>query len=730
MRLHRDGYFWMIVFFIVVTLLLTYGVESYLLDEGLKEQWHLTLVLMRDILLVMAVTVAGLRFGFRAGLGTWLASGLILAPHIIIEAVVWSEGIAAVVHSAMLGAIALPLLWLASYQRRVTMALRKSEENFRRSLDDSPLGIRIVNEDGETIYANQAMLDIYGYNIEELKTAPTQKRYTPQSYAEHHLRREGRERGEHVPSSYEISIVRKDGEIRHLEVFRKEVLWNGQTEFQVLYNDVTERKRAEEALRNSEHYYRSLIHQMHEDIVVIDREYIITDINNNFMVTSGMPREQVIGRHCYEVTHKVDIPCDQIGEQCSLKEVFRDGQPRNCQHTHLKADGSEVVVDILLSPLKNTEGSITHIVEAMRDITELKQAEEQIRQTAREWQVAFDSIPDWVSIHDRDFKIVRANKALADAIKMNPEEIIGRYCFEVIHGEKEANQYCAHAQALETGKPSRREFFNPHLGIYMEMLCSPIFNDNGEISTTVHIGRDITERKKMEAQMMITDRLASIGELASGIAHELVNPLTGVIGFSDLLMGKKDLPEDIREDLSVIKREALRATQVARNLLIFARRHPDEKLPTDINKAIQPVLELRAYEQRVSNIEVITRLAADLPPVLANEFQLQQVFINIILNAEFFMIESRGRGTLTIETEQYGKAVRASFADDGPGIAPEHLTHIFDPFYTTKEVGKGTGLGLSICYGTITEHGGRIWAESELGKGATFIIELPVHEEK
>jgi len=139
-------------------------------------------------------------------------------------------------------------------------------------------------------------------------------------------------------------------------------------------------------------------------------------------------------------------------------------------------------------------------------------------------------------------------------------------------------------------------------------------------------------------------------------------------------------------------------------------------------------LELRAYEQRVNNIEINNRFAPDLPEIIVDGFQLQQVFLNIIINAEHFMIEAHGRGTLTIITERVGDVIRASFADDGPGIAKENLGHLFDPFFTTKEVGKGTGLGLSICHGIITAHGGRIYAESKLVKGATFVVELPMSQ--
>jgi len=140
------------------------------------------------------------------------------------------------------------------------------------------------------------------------------------------------------------------------------------------------------------------------------------------------------------------------------------------------------------------------------------------------------------------------------------------------------------------------------------------------------------------------------------------------------------------------------------------------------------VLQLRAYEQKVNDIEVNTQFDPGLPEIMGDGFQLQQVFINIIINAEHFMIEANGRGTLTITTERIGDIIRASFADDGAGIAKENLGHLFDPFFTTKEVGKGTGLGLSICYGILAEHDGRIYAESELGKGATFVVELPVNK--
>lgn len=166
--------------------------------------------------------------------------------------------------------------------------------------------------------------------------------------------------------------------------------------------------------------------------------------------------------------------------------------------------------------------------------------------------------------------------------------------------------------------------------------------------------------------------------------------------------------------------------QIVNNLLTFARTQPEGIAEIQINEQMNEVLALRAHDHAVRNIHVISRLAPDLPMIMGNSSQMEQVFFNLVVNAEQAMLESHNKGTLTITSERAGDMVRVSIADDGPGISPENMKNLFIPFFTTKPAGKGTGLGLSICHGIITEHGGRIYAESEVGKGATFIVELPV----
>ncbi len=606
-------------------------------------------------------------------------------------------------------------------RRQAEEDLLKAEQNFRNSLDSSPLGIRIITEEGELLYANRAILDIYGYSsIEKLKTVPVIERYTPESYLKYQEREEARKLGKPTSPDYEISIVRWDGEIRHLAVFRKEVLWNGQKQFQVLYLDITERKKMEETLKESEEKFSQVFYSNPSPMVIQLKDSTrICDINAAFTDLVGQTYEECIGK----TVDELDIWVSKQDKERLVKMRREQGSLANFE-MDMRSKTGEIRDVLISSEIIILAGEPYHIT-AIRDITEHKQAEEKIRQVAEEWESTFNSITDSVSIHDKDFKIVRVNSAFAETVKMEPKELVGKTCYEVVHGTTEPVANCPHAQTLKDKKPHRGELFEPHLGIHLEMSTSPVFNEKGEIVAIVHITKDITERRKMEEQLILADRLASIGELSSGVAHELNNPLTSIIGFSDLLLDT-DVPDDIKEDLKVINREAHRTAGVVRNLLTFARKHPPAKEPVDINGILRDILELRAYEQKVGNIEVNTRFASSLPKITADAFQLQQVFVNIIINAEHFMNEAHGRGTLTITTQRVGDVIRLSFADDGPGIAEENLRNLFDPFFTTKEVGKGTGLGLSICHGIISEHGGQIYVKNKSGKGATFVVEIPI----
>jgi signal transduction histidine kinase/CheY-like chemotaxis protein len=236
------------------------------------------------------------------------------------------------------------------------------------------------------------------------------------------------------------------------------------------------------------------------------------------------------------------------------------------------------------------------------------------------------------------------------------------------------------------------------------------------------------QSRQVQERLLQSEKMSSVGQLVSGVAHELNNPLTGIMGFAQLLL-LRELEDTARRQVETIYAEAERASKIVSNLLTFARRRKAQKEPSNLNTLVERVLELRNYDLRVRNINTELELDAALPETMADANQIQQVFLNIIINAEQAMRGDGGEGaegTLRIRSSASDASVVVAFQDSGPGMSAETLRRIFDPFFTTKEAGEGTGLGLTISYGIIEDHGGRIWAESDQGRGTTFVIELPI----
>jgi PAS domain S-box-containing protein len=248
------------------------------------------------------------------------------------------------------------------------------------------------------------------------------------------------------------------------------------------------------------------------------------------------------------------------------------------------------------------------------------------------------------------------------------------------------------------------------------------------------IWRDVTQQRQLRAQFLLSEKMAAMGQLIAGVAHELNNPLTAVLGFSELILLDHHLSEELRKDLKMITSEAHRARKIVQNLLSFAQPSDSEKRLIDLNQVINETADLKEYESRMNHIEIIKQLDSNLPPVIADQDQLKQVFLNIIVNAEQAMAEIRVHKRLVIKTGVKTSYVAGSASDcveirlrdTGPGIPLENLNRIFELFFTTKEFGKGTGLGLAVSQNIIKDHGGRIYAQNAPGGGAEFIIELPV----
>ena len=644
-------------------------------------------------------------------------------------------------------------------------ALSESETRYRSTLDGMLEGCQIISRDWRYLYVNEAVArhghrsreELLGHTMMEMY--PGIERTEIFAQLQHCMK-------EHTASKIENEFVFPDGVKGWFELSIEPVPEG----LFILSLDITERKQNEERIKHLNTVLYSLrgINQLitrekdrvqliqHScDLLVQRRGYtvawiLLLDEKGNYSMAASAGAGDKASSLNKELSRGFRPPCVQraleetdsvvlftdvnnIHSECILSP-YHKGEA--CLASQLEYEGKVYgTITVDLPPglavdeteqdlFKEIAGDIAFALAGIDKEKVRIKWQNDLQRSEEKLRLMFEALSEGIIVIGLDNTIIEFNNAV---LKMHgarkKADLLGKSVFEFVaeYDRERARKAISEAPSqVDEFTLLRRDGSEFPAEISAAILRDAEGNPNGIIAVI----EDITERKLMEEQMLVTDRLVSIGELASGIAHELNNPLTGIIGLSELLL-KTDIPEEIKEDLTMIHREARRTSRIVRNLLTFARKHKPELQLMDINDAILSALELRAYELKVNNIEVVLKLPSSLPGVKADSFQLQQVFLNIIINAEHFMIEAHGKGKLVITTEQVNGIIKVSIADDGPGISKQYLKRIFDPFFTTKEVGKGTGLGLSICHGIITEHEGKIYAENRQGKGSVFIVELP-----
>jgi PAS domain S-box-containing protein len=486
-------------------------------------------------------------------------------------------------------------------------------------------------------------------------------------------------------------------------------------------------KQAEEALRQSQERYRTILEQIQDSYFEMDLAGNVTFFNNTMCRDLGYSRQELprLNYQAYIAAEDVETVFR------AFNETYRTGRTgRTPTFKFVRKDGSTGFGETWVSPLSNEAGEIIGFRGLSRDITERKQAEEALLQSEGRYRTILEEMQDGYFEADLAGNHTFVNDAFCRILGYSREEMMGRnYRVYVAEEDSKAIRE-AYNHAYRTGEPLigfvHRVIRKDGAPGLVEFSAFVVRNKAGEIIGFRGVGRDVTELKRAEQHLLTTSKLASVGELASGLAHELNNPLTGIIGYAQLLTSRGNVPQDVKRDLNRIHQESQRAAKIVQNLLSFARQRKPNKGYFDVNELIQKTLELRNYELRTSNIGIYVNLAPGLPGVIGDYHQIQQVVLNMLINAEQAILEAKHRGKITITTSTVESHVEISIADNGPGIANEDIGKVFDPFFTTKEVGSGTGLGLSVCHGIVTEHGGKICVESRKGKGATFTIELPL----
>jgi len=483
--------------------------------------------------------------------------------------------------------------------------------------------------------------------------------------------------------------------------------------------DITDRREAERR-------YRELFGNIQEGLFFSTPQGAFIEVNDALVRVLGYSsREDLL-----QVDVRRQVYSSMERYQQFAAQMQQHGIVRNHEETLRRRDGSPVHVLINAFAVKDTHGRITQYRGLMLDISDLKAYQSELQRERDFSGKILNNTQSLILVADTAGLVSYANRRWQD-MGYEQKQVLGAPIESLVAPVRRTalkNAFHATLSGLQVDNLDLHILRGDGRVGQFSVNLSPMRDEQGNVTSIVVVMSDVTDAATLQAKLMHAEKMAAVGQLVSGVAHEVNNPLTAILGFADLLMENEDIPEAARKDLRVILQEAQRTKQIVQNLLSFARQMPPQRKPVDLNSILRRTMQLRAYDFQSHGVEVIEQLDQDLPFVIGDSHQLQQVFLNIVNNAYDAVRETGRPARIEIGTQPQNGFVEVSFRDNGHGIS--HPDRIFDPFFTTKEVGKGTGLGLSICYGIVHEHGGEILCHNNAGaEGATFIVRLPAAAE-
>jgi len=502
------------------------------------------------------------------------------------------------------------------------------------------------------------------------------------------------------------------------------------------FRDITEQIRTEERMRASEEDYRRLFEHVGCGVFISTKEGKFLDANQALL--------DMLGYESKEEFLKIDIEKDLYLNPYDRRRfrqmIERDGRVVDYEVEFKRKDGTPIPIMLTGHVRHDKDGNIIGYEGLNVDLSQRKTMERRLREAHDFLNKLVMSSPNAIIATEMKGGIILWNRAAEEALGYKAEEVLGKMNISQIYPEGVAKQVMKMMRAPEYGGAGRLMSY-PIVYVRRDgkiiegnLSATIIYDTEGQEIATVGIFVDLKERLEMEAklrntqaQLLQSEKLAAMGRLTSQIAHELNNPLYGIMNTLELL--KTEIPPQSkrRKILEMALSETVRLTDLLRKMLSFSKPDEEEKQPVDVNVVLEEILLLVRKQLQESSIKISTSFEEELPQVYASRNQLRQVFLNMVSNARDAMPEG---GTLTIKTTATRNDVRIEVSDTGVGIREEHISKIFDAFFTTKEGTKGVGLGLSVCYGFIQEHGGDIRVSSQRGKGTSFTIILPKHVEK
>jgi PAS domain S-box-containing protein len=483
--------------------------------------------------------------------------------------------------------------------------------------------------------------------------------------------------------------------------------------------DITDRREAERR-------YRELFDNVQEGIYVSSPQGRFIEVNDAMV--------RILGYSSRDEVLQLDIPTQvyfSAQRRQELLEVLKHtGEMHNHEEVLRRKDGSPVHVFMNCHAMRDATGNIVQHRGLMLDVSVLHQSQTELQKERDFSGKILNHTQSLILVTDTEGVISYANRRWS-GLGFQQNQILTHPLPDLCAPQRRAalrDALAAVARGQQVDNFDLPLVRADGVSAQFSVNLSPISGEDGRVSSIVVVMTDVTDSTMLRAKLIHAEKMAAVGQLVSGVAHEVNNPLTAILGFTDLLMENPELPESARRDLRVILQEAQRTKQIVQNLLSFARQMPPQRQPVQLNSILERTVHLRSYDFISHGIQVVERLDESLPEVIGDSHQLQQVFLNILNNAYDAVRETARPARIEIMSTRADAFVEISFRDNGPGI-PD-TGPIFDPFYTTKDVGKGTGLGLSICYGIVREHGGEIVCHNNPdSEGATFIVRLPMTAE-
>lgn len=500
--------------------------------------------------------------------------------------------------------------------------------------------------------------------------------------------------------------------------------------------------QADAKLRESEARYRTIIETIQDGYMEVDLDGIFTFMNDVIYEHLGYTREELIGTNISKIQ-------DRAGAKKSARifnQVYRTGTPcKSFELECIRKDGSKGIYEVSVSLARDVQGRPIGFRSISRDITERKQIEDALRESENRLRMIVENMYDSIWTMDLDLRYTYVSPSEIRTSGYTAEEVVRIPIEKLMTPESyvAAQRVFAEEMELEFGSapadPERKRIFEMELyrkkgGTYwQESTASFIRDENGKATGIMFVGREITARKKAEQNLQIArdqllqaEKLAAIGQLSAGVAHEILNPVNIIFLELQLLCAMDNMPQGVREELSICMSQITRIVAIADGLKQLARVHEHQVDRVNLNDVVARIVTLHKAQLMIDKVEIELQCRPDLPDVLMDRTRIEQVMMNLIANARGAM-ENVEQKVLRISTDWEGAHhIKITVADTGHGIKPDYLSQLFNPFFTTKAQGKGTGLGLSISYGIVKDHGGRIWAENNQWGGASFYISLPV----